>query len=549
MERERIFFNARYTGSTALAGRSEEWIEVEAVRWARVGLITYGDLLQLGGRELISAEVFGRRYPGLATGVYEMVRREMLQEWKEALRERRPVEGCAKKTRVGTHETLGRERKCAHAKLTVGELYHRIRARKWVMPRTFREGGDAREIWERKQRPLHTLREDAGKIYGGIWHSAVPVWMADRVYKAATGTEFLGERFLGKGVKCSRCKEVATAAHVQRDCGEVRKLWALVLRKWQEKTGEVLRAEDAWITAWGARWTEWKDESEQAQHRQTEEAWRVLHAATVIAIREEYMRQQPRKATQMFNRVRNLVEEMVRLRKKGTAERVFEKAWEATGMAESGKGDVRVSMWDGKRRSEGAKGAGEGQVLDEVPEGAVEVLEEVYTDGTGGKGGGGIAGWGWTRVVGGEEVDKGCGPVRTDKGAAGYIGADKHSNNTGELSAIYWAIKSAESAGVLEMVLRYDSKYAAGMARGLWQPEKNKELIRAVRGAVRDTRVTVWWKHVKGHSGHKWNDRADELAEEGAGQVGERRGEERSTGQKERERGEREEGKKRKARS
>ena len=99
------------------------------------------------------------------------------------------------------------------------------------------------------------------------------------------------------------------------------------------------------------------------------------------------------------------------------------------------------------------------------------------------------------------------------------------------------------------MVLRYDSKYAAGMARGLWQPEKNKELIRAVRGAVRDTRVTVWWKHVKGHSGHKWNDRADELAEEGAGQVGESRGEERSTGQKERERGEREEGKKRKARS
>ena len=78
-----------------------------------MGLITYGDLLQLGGGELISAEVFGRRYmyPGLATGVYEMVKQEMLQEWKEALRERRPGEGKAEEMRVGTHETLGLERK------------------------------------------------------------------------------------------------------------------------------------------------------------------------------------------------------------------------------------------------------------------------------------------------------------------------------------------------------------------------------------------------------------------------------------------------------
>ena len=519
VEQERIFFNAQYTGGTALSGRGEAWVEMEAVRWARVGLITYGDLVELGGRELISTEVFSRRYPGLATGVFEMVKREMLAEWRTALRERRPGWGRPVTTWVGTHETLGKERKCKHEKLTVGELYHRIRARKWTVPRTFREGGDARKIWEGKKRPETALREDMGKIYAGIRHPAVPEWMADRVYKAATGTEFLGERYLGKGVKCSRCGEVATAAHVQRDCREVRKLWELVFRKWHAKTGERLEADDAWITAWGARWCTWKDEQEQEEHRPTEEVWRVIHAATVIAIREEYMRKQQRKATQMFNRMKCLVEEVVRIRRRTAAEKTFHKAWVATGMAMVKEEGAQVTIWDEKRREKTQPGGGRsGQVNDETPARGVEGIEEIYTDGTGGKGEGATAGWGWTCVAGDQEKGTGQGRVVIDRAEREYIGADKHSNNTGELSAIYWAIKEAEERRAREIVVRYDSKYAAGMARGLWQPKRNKELIRTVRRAVRDTRMVIWWKHVKGHSGHKWNDRADELAELGASQ-------------------------------
>ena len=358
-----------------------------------------------------------------------------------------------------------------------------------------------------------------GKVYAGIRHPAVPEWMADRVYKAATGTEFLGERFLGKGVRCSRCGDVATAAHVQRDCGEVRKLWELVLRKWHAKTGERLEAQDAWITAWGARWCTWKDEQEQEERRPTEEVWRVVHAATVIAIREEYQRGQPRKATQMFNRMKCLVEEVVRIRRRAAAERVFHKAWVVTGMATAREGGAQVTIWDERRRERAQPGEERsGQVNDETPARGVEGIEEIYTDGTGGKGEGGTAGWGWTRVADDQEQGTGQGQVVIDRAAEGYIGAERHSNNTGELSAIYWAIREAEERGAREVVVRYDSKYAAGMARGLWQPKRNKELIRTVRLAVKDTKMVIWWKHVKGHSGHKWNDRADELAEMGARQ-------------------------------
>ena len=69
------------------------------------------------------------------------------------------------------------------------------------------------------------------------------------------------------------------------------------------------------------------------------------------------------------------------------------------------------------------------------------------------------------------EVASGAGAVRVSNSSVEFIGADKHTNNTGELSAIYWGIKAAERDGVREVVIRYDYKYAAGMARGLWKPK------------------------------------------------------------------------------
>ena len=514
VKRQRIFFNPHYEMGTVLTGRSKGWLEREAVKWAGVGLVCVGDLLREDDRDLIAKARFERRYPDLSSEVYAALEREISAVWREAMREDKQGPEVVDVVHVGTHETLQKESKCTHEKLSVREIYNRVLAKEWKWPKAFQESGEARAIWSTKRQgeAEDVMRRDAGRIYSGMRHKAVPAWMADRVYKAATGTEFVGEKFLGAGVKCPRCGQVEGKGHASRECEEVKKVWRLVLRAWHEKTGERLREDDAWVTAWGARWSEWKDEKEQEEHRPTEEVWRVLHAATVVAVGEERQRRKPRGATQIIHRVRELVSEIARMRERRGRPEDFHKKWVRTGMAKVGRGGAVVTLWDGHRRVR--PGGQTGAVPDTMPL-HERAVEEIYTDGSGGSEGLG-AGYGWVRVEKREkEVASGKGEVCVSSTSREFIGADKHTNNTGELSAIYWGIKAAERDGIQEVVIRYDSKYAAGMARGIWKPKSNKELVQRVRQAVQGTSITLWWKHVKGHSGDKWNDRADELADEG----------------------------------
>ena len=57
------------------------------------------------------------------------------------------------------------------------------------------------------------------------------------------------------------------------------------------------------------------------------------------------------------------------------------------------------------------------------------------------------------------------------------------------------------------------------MTLGEWRPKVNVKLIatpaKAQLESVRGRGVKVWWKHVKGHSGDKGNDRANALADLG----------------------------------
>lgn len=138
------------------------------------------------------------------------------------------------------------------------------------------------------------------------------------------------------------------------------------------------------------------------------------------------------------------------------------------------------------------------------------------------------AGWGFVVVEdaginheGGTKLFENKGKVITDNTEENYIGADVGSNNTGELSAIWWATRwSMINLEPTDIITIYgDSEYAGNMATGNWKPKQNKELVRSVRNLWQEallTQLNISWAHVRAHQGFHWNEVADALANEGA---------------------------------
>jgi ribonuclease HI len=67
--------------------------------------------------------------------------------------------------------------------------------------------------------------------------------------------------------------------------------------------------------------------------------------------------------------------------------------------------------------------------------------------------------------------------------------------------------------------MRYDSMYAAMIASGVWRAKKHKllaaEAQRAWMALKDKLGEAVWLRHVKGHSGHEWNNLVDRYADLG----------------------------------
>jgi ribonuclease HI len=133
------------------------------------------------------------------------------------------------------------------------------------------------------------------------------------------------------------------------------------------------------------------------------------------------------------------------------------------------------------------------------------------------------AGWGVciVRPGGSEPLAELYGPVVTDQSEPGYLGAEVGSNNTGELSAICEALRwlrDERRHGPVGAAIRYDSTYAANIASGLFKAHKNKRLAAEAQRLFREVSAlhTVALEHVRGHTGERWNERADQLANLGA---------------------------------
>ena len=102
-----------------------------------------------------------------------------------------------------------------------------------------------------------------------------------------------------------------------------------------------------------------------------------------------------------------------------------------------------------------------------------------------------------------------------------YLGADRLTNNTGELSGLTMALLWARSLPPgLPLKIQYDSEYAAKTTQRIWRAHANFRLILRARwafDAVRAQRIITWTK-VESHTGDFLNSRADLLAKFGAEQ-------------------------------
>jgi ribonuclease HI len=110
----------------------------------------------------------------------------------------------------------------------------------------------------------------------------------------------------------------------------------------------------------------------------------------------------------------------------------------------------------------------------------------------------------------GEVVHWRSGWVETDFRSEQYVGAEKHTNNTAELSAIYWALFYLHRNGIKEARLYSDSLYSIRAAQG-GPAGKNRELIKKIRELyIPKPMYRLRW--VKGHAGFQFNELADRLA-------------------------------------
>ena len=63
-------------------------------------------------------------------------------------------------------------------------------------------------------------------------------------------------------------------------------------------------------------------------------------------------------------------------------------------------------------------------------------------------------------------------------------------------------------------IIYTDSQYAGNLATGQWRAKANKELVTTVQNLWHEVVQvrTIEWRHVRAHRGHRWNERADHLA-------------------------------------
>jgi len=85
---------------------------------------------------------------------------------------------------------------------------------------------------------------------------------------------------------------------------------------------------------------------------------------------------------------------------------------------------------------------------------------------------------------------------------------------SGEIQAVYEGLAWAQSNGIKSLHIHYDYQGLEFWATGKWRT--NNQYTAAYQRHVQNAQIKIVWHKVEGHSGNRWNDRADELARNAA---------------------------------
>ena len=128
------------------------------------------------------------------------------------------------------------------------------------------------------------------------------------------------------------------------------------------------------------------------------------------------------------------------------------------------------------------------------------------------------AGWGAAWWVRGQCYES-FGPVEVNPNSEDFIGAERLTNNTGELSAVARVLTTVAAVQHLPstLIIHYDSQYAANVTQGLWSVRRNRCLAGLARKKYCEVKqkCQIEWRWIKGHSGNMGNELADRLADRG----------------------------------
>lgn len=94
----------------------------------------------------------------------------------------------------------------------------------------------------------------------------------------------------------------------------------------------------------------------------------------------------------------------------------------------------------------------------------------------------------------------------------------KMRNVAGEIMGAMEAVELAQKLGMKKLTIFYDYEGVAAWPLGKWKCKKieTRKYAMVIWRAM-DLGLKIYFSHVKGHSGNKWNDEADGIAKRAVG--------------------------------